>query len=157
MKLCFDVSIDSCFFTNGNFTSWKVAFCFRRNLGAFQNLGKGFHSNIWYISSFMNTGLKSYKQNGVIRKSVSEYCIVGDRWKKCLNLLVFWDLLFLSFIKKKISSLSKSDISNSGKKTSYQQTHVLDHSQIYPTFCYYEVTPLNILLLLSCTAIHISK
>lgn len=58
---------------------------------------------------------------------------------------------------KKISSLSKSDISNSGKKTSYQQTHVLDHSQIYPAFCYYEVTPLNILLLLSCTAIHISK
>lgn len=157
MKLCFDVSIDSCFFTNGNFTSWKVAFCFRRNLGAFQNLGKGFHSNIWYISSFMNTGLKSYKQNGVIRKSVSEYCIIGDRWKKMPQPFSILRLTLSLIYLKKISSLSKSDISNSGKKTSYQQTHVLDHSQIYPTFCYYEVTPLNILLLLSCTAIHISK
>ena len=40
MKLCFDVSIDSCFFTNGNFTSWKVAFCFRRKTVPFKIWGK---------------------------------------------------------------------------------------------------------------------
>lgn len=53
MKLCFDVSIDSCFFTNGNLQVGKLHFALGETLIAFQNLGKGFHSNIWYISSFI--------------------------------------------------------------------------------------------------------
>lgn len=62
-----------------------------------------------------------------------------------------------SHLLKKIPFLSNQKYHIVVKRQSYQQTHILDHSQISPTFCNSEVTPLNILLLLSCIAIHISK